>query len=134
MSQPFITTINKETNTATTVSWSRIFQYRGAVARYGFGFDCDEEGNLVNPNPCAAENFRKCLSGEYDVIDEGVKTHVETRRLCHCGSCEEPEKIYDGKGIYLTSACSKCKAERLKGYRADIFEDYETDEQIDEDY
>ena len=52
---------------------------------------------------------------------------------CPCGSGEFPEPQYDGYGIYLCLTCDKCHAEKMRGYRSDINERYETDEQIDED-
>lgn len=52
---------------------------------------------------------------------------------CPCGSGEFPEPQYDGYGIYLCSTCDKCHPEKMRGYRSDINEQYETDEQIDED-
>jgi hypothetical protein len=53
---------------------------------------------------------------------------------CHCGSGEYPEAQYDGYGIFLCYTCSKCEKEKLKRYRADIFERYQTEEQIEDDY
>ncbi len=53
--------------------------------------------------------------------------------LCSCGSGNEREEIYDGYNIFLTYACDKCRKEKLSHYRRDIFERYETDEQIEED-
>lgn len=52
---------------------------------------------------------------------------------CPCGSGEYPEPQYDGHGIYLCSTCDKCHAEKMRGFRSDIFENYETDEPIYED-
>jgi hypothetical protein len=39
-------------------------------------------------------------------------------------------------GFFVARVCSKCRKSRLSRYRADIFVDsnYETDEQIDDDY
>ena len=55
-------------------------------------------------------------------------------RECNCGSGEIREAIHDGHGIFLCYACDKCKAEKLKHFRPDIMESYDTDEQIEEDY
>jgi hypothetical protein len=52
---------------------------------------------------------------------------------CWCGSGEFPEAVHDGHGIFLCYVCSKCKREKLSRFRPDIFERYETDEQIEED-
>lgn len=54
--------------------------------------------------------------------------------LCTCGSGEPREAIYDARGIFVTYACDRCRKEKLKGYRKDIFTDanYECDEEIDD--
>ena len=52
-------------------------------------------------------------------------------RECHCGSGEFPEAQYDGHGIFLTYTCSKCEKAKMAGFRPDIREAYETDEQIE---
>jgi hypothetical protein len=82
------------------------------------------------------ENFAKCVSGEYDVADLGVERSEMRERLCSCGSLLSPEDVYDARGIFVARVCSKCRKSRLSRYRADIFVDsnYETDEQIDDDY
>ncbi len=43
---------------------------------------------------------------------------------------------YDARGIYLCRVCSKCKSERLRGYRTDVLTDpnYWHDEPISEDH
>lgn len=56
---------------------------------------------------------------------------------CPCGSGEEPELETDARSIPLGYMCSKCRKERLKGYRKEVLEDpnYECDEPIEpEDY
>ena len=52
---------------------------------------------------------------------------------CPCGSGEYSEAICDARGIYVARVCDKCKDERLKGYRPEIFTDnqYEADEPIE---
>lgn len=52
---------------------------------------------------------------------------------CPCGSGLEAEAVYDGYSIFLFYACDKCRDKKIAGYRPDIFEKYETDEQIEED-
>jgi hypothetical protein len=52
---------------------------------------------------------------------------------CPCGSGEYPEPEYDGYNIFLCYTCDKCRAEKLRGFRSDIFEQYECDEPIEED-
>lgn len=53
---------------------------------------------------------------------------------CPCGSGEFPEALHDGHGIFMCYCCDKCKAKKVKGYRPNIFEHYNCDEQIDDDY
>ena len=55
-------------------------------------------------------------------------------RECPCGSGRWPEANHDGYGIFMCYSCPKCHAEKMRGYRDDIHERYETDEQIEEDY
>ena len=50
---------------------------------------------------------------------------------CSCGSGEMRRPVLDGHGIFLTYVCDKCAQEKLQGFRADIFEPYETDERIE---
>ena len=40
-------------------------------------------------------------------------------KKCSCGSGEEKDAEYDARGIFLTYACSKCRAKTLAGYRSD---------------
>ncbi len=52
---------------------------------------------------------------------------------CPCGSGECPEALIDGYGIFLCYACPRCKAEKMAGFRPDIFERYDADEPIEGD-
>ncbi len=83
------------------------------------------------------------LLGEYfpvakPYMDEAFRKAEEDRLnahlLCSCGSGEYKEKNYDGYGIFLCYTCPSCYEERMGGYRSDIMERYECDEQIEEDY
>ncbi len=58
----------------------------------GFAFPCDEQGNVDTKNlpPEALGNYKKCLSGEHDVICKGVRILRWNVRepavgLCECG-------------------------------------------------
>jgi len=53
---------------------------------------------------------------------------------CPCGSGEFPDALHDGYGIFMCYACSKCERAKLAKFRSDIFERYDTDEQIEDDY
>lgn len=55
-------------------------------------------------------------------------------RLCDCDSGAPSYWLNDGYGIPLCRACPNCEASKLKRYRADINEAYESFEPIDEDY
>ena len=54
-------------------------------------------------------------------------------RLCNCDSGLERDAEYDARGIFLTYACDRCRARKLRGYRADVLEDpnYWHDEPIE---
>lgn len=53
---------------------------------------------------------------------------------CPCGSGKLPVEQFDGYGIFLCYTCPKCEKEKMSGWRSDIHERYECDEQIEEDY
>jgi len=52
---------------------------------------------------------------------------------CDCGSGLEGEEVLDGYGIFLFYGCKKCTKKKLRRFREDIMEQYETDEPIDGD-
>ncbi len=54
-----------------------------------------------------------------------------TLRKCTCGSGLQPEEQYDGYNIFLCYTCEKCYTSKMKGYRSDIRERYDIDEQIE---
>ena len=61
-------------------------------------------------------------------------TNENNHTHCACGSKLNVEQIFDGRGIFLMFACSKCRKQKLQSYRPDILEHYRTDEQIENDY
>ena len=70
----------------------------------GFNFDCDEKGNVLLTDANSG-NYQKCISGEYDVIAEGLQkrewSYIEHAiGKCICGE----EVILDG----FTNTCDKC--------------------------
>ena len=40
---------------------------------------------------------------------------------CPCGSGNFPEALHDGYNIFMCYVCDDCKAEKLAGFRPDIF-------------
>jgi hypothetical protein len=55
-------------------------------------------------------------------------------KQCDCGSGEPGMQVLDGYGIFLFYGCDKCTKRKLKKFRADILERYDTNEQIEDDY
>lgn len=53
--------------------------------------------------------------------------------ICRCGSNEYRYPLKDGYGFFLTYVCDKCVGERRKEFRADIMDQYDTDEPLYED-
>ena len=64
---------------------------------------------------------------EVEPIAEGSK--------CSCGSGLDSKWEFDARGIPLCKACSKCRKEKLKGYRKDVLDNpkYDADEPIEPD-
>lgn len=56
---------------------------------------------------------------ETDDCDARHNTHQSGD--CNCGSGLAPYEIVDARGIYVTKACDRCRAEKTKGYRPEIF-------------
>jgi cbb3-type cytochrome oxidase cytochrome c subunit len=52
---------------------------------------------------------------------------------CRCGSGQRAPARFDGYRIFLTYACDKCWPQKLKTFRADIMQRYDTDEPIEQD-
>jgi len=77
----------------------------------GYSFTCDENGNvdIWRMLPEGRENYRKCLSGEHDVVDHGVICHEQEWSTPPVGLCEvcELEVVLDG----FTCTCEGCGAD-----------------------
>lgn len=72
------------------IAYFRSFSWRNDPGS-GFSFPCDKDGN-IDPltNDAAIENFEGCVSGKFDVIDNGIEksewTYVNpTIGRCDCG-------------------------------------------------
>jgi len=55
-----------------------------------YSFECDEQGNFISEFEPARENYRKCVSGEYNVAYAGIEheswTYWEPTVIrCQCG-------------------------------------------------
>jgi hypothetical protein len=57
-----------------------------------------------------------------------------TLRECECGSGKSSDWEYDGHGIPLCRTCPDCHDTKMSKYRSDIFDRYQCDEQIEDDY
>lgn len=44
-----------------------------------------------------------------------------TLRECPCGSGDWPEAVHDARGIFVSYVCDKCRRDKLKSYRPEIF-------------
>ncbi len=90
----------------TEISYTREFRYRDSEYA-GFGFPCDAAGNVDRdalPAP-ARSNLDRCLAGELDVVDLGVRRdeHRWTEPAvlrCDCGA--------DVVLGHFTNACPVC--------------------------
>jgi len=70
----------------------------------GFAFSCDKDGNLLqDKNETALSNYNKCISGEFDVVFEGIQTYEWTYVRPAIGECFCGEEVeLDG----FTNSCS----------------------------
>jgi hypothetical protein len=52
---------------------------------------------------------------------------------CSCGSGKKAAWVLDARAIPVAKCCDDCRADKLRGYRADIFTDshYPADEPIE---
>ena len=58
-----------------------------------------------------------------------------TLKPCSCGSGLPRKAVYDARNIFVAYVCAKCRKQRLKGFRPEIFTDpdYHTDEPVEEE-
>lgn len=98
-----------------SVSFSLDFKWRNDPGA-GFSFDCAEDGIPYLRNPAAAENYRKCVDGSFDVVAHGVSRWESSYRVpavgkCYCGglvtlegftnTCDSCERDYNSGGQLL---------------------------------
>lgn len=78
--------IIKNRQRVTKVSYDLVFDFVGCPGS-GFAFPCDEKGDVFPMNSAAAENFRKCAMGEYDVENKGVRKYEHSYWEDAIGRC-----------------------------------------------
>jgi hypothetical protein len=71
----------------------------------GFSFPCDEKGNYIPGTPESQVNYLKCVSGEYDVVFEGVRSSDNSYWEDAIGRCICGEEIQLGR---FTNTCDGC--------------------------
>lgn len=99
--------IIKEAKRVTNKTYALDFEYRNESGS-GFSFDCDKHGNLKELNPEAMENYQKCVSGEYDVVFNGVKEYSNTYTEPAEGKCDCGQLVT----LYgFTNTCEGCGAD-----------------------
>lgn len=98
--------IIQESRMVEVVSYQHHFDWEGKV-NHGFAFECDENGNIDTEKkaPVALENYRKCVSGEYKVVDRGIQRHVHTYREPRVGRCACHETVILDR---FTNTCDGC--------------------------
>ena len=85
--------IIKERTRVESVRFQHGFDWSLKERHSGFGFEVDEDGNLLNANPDAVKNFTACKTGKVDgkpIIDMGVERIEQSwtepaEGKCHCG-------------------------------------------------
>lgn len=91
------------------VEFFRNFHWRGDNGA-GFSFDCDKDGNVdvEAMHPYGRENYAKCLSGEYDVVDLGVNESRRTVRVPARGECRCGRIVNLANGLDNECECGRC--------------------------
>jgi len=82
----------------------REFRWR-SDPEWGFSFAVDEDYDPILPNPDAVKNYWKCINGEHDVIDLGIREcrqRWKEPRLIRC-DCGEELETSD-----FTNTCPEC--------------------------
>jgi len=74
----------------------------------GFGFPCNEKGNLLPLKPEAIENYNNCINGKYDVIAEGIKKRSWSYTNPAIGKCLCGEDVVLSN---FTNTCDKCDSD-----------------------
>lgn len=97
----------------TRVRFTRGFAWDLDDPLSGFGFPCDEAGNLLDPNVASWENYQACVSGVVDgrtIHDVGVQRWENSYwepGVLRCAVCHE-EVVVDR---LMTNTCDRCGAD-----------------------
>jgi hypothetical protein len=59
----------------------------------GYSFQLDTEKKPTLKSPEAKENYQGCLTGEFDVRDLGIQTHINRYREPAIGQCDCGAKL-----------------------------------------
>lgn len=70
----------------------------------GFNFDCDKKGNVLTTT-ANNSNYQKCISGEYDVIAEGIQKRESSYMSPAIGRCTCGEEVILDS---FTNTCDRC--------------------------
>jgi hypothetical protein len=101
----------------------------------GVVFPCDSAGNVFFDElpEIAQSNYLDAVLNQHCYAKIECQPRVVVYQNCACGSGEEPERIYDARGIYLCQCCDKCKDKALSRYRSDVLTNpcYWADEAIE---
>ena len=108
-------TFIRRSKRVTRVTYSRHFEYVDMPPGSGFGFPCDEQGNLGDENgplsALALANYAACLAGEingHKMLDRGIKRYENTYTepaIIECGDCGRVVILdYDG----VDCECGRC--------------------------
>jgi hypothetical protein len=93
----------------------------GALA---FTLRCDSEGWPIYG----------CRACGISIPENELDAAAADATKCRCGSGLEREAVHDARGIFVSYVCRECRAEKLAGYRPEIFTDpgYSHDEPLEE--
>ena len=99
--------IFKQRERVALVNYSHDFCWKDEPSG-GFTFPCDENGVLLKLNPCAEDNYKKCVDGEYDVVNEGIRKHTSSYMSPAIGVCSCGCKV---ELANFTNTCEKCESD-----------------------
>lgn len=84
--------IISEARTETSVSYN--LSYEWLEGGGGFGFPCDEDGNVFEDQlPNGLDNLRKCQDGTHAVRATGVTRYTNSYRVPRIGECTCGEEV-----------------------------------------